>query len=566
MTARTQDTSDPQKSAFVRLGHRLVLVGFGITVAIFIAAPIMAIAWRSLPFPGFFVEQTLVINDNKGENWSGLAAGVVSGQHLERIGGIEVNDAREYRAALSSFDDFARVSVFVTSRDGIGTLIPTIILGRLSPSDIIRFFWLPYLIGLVYLGVGVWIYRARGIAFSGLALAIFCVLTAVICALIFDLSTTHIATGIWTTAIALVSASLLSLGMCFPQEWRILRKRLWALALPYAVSLPLAGWNLLTSYDNANPWAYHTAWGASYRFLAFAILFFIGVLVYQERRSPSFTVRRQARIVLLGSTLAFLPILSWFISPLFNLPITFNVSLFLPPLILFPLSVAVAILRYRLLEIDMLVNRAIVYGVLTAIIAGLFTAMIILSQKIFIALTGSANDAALVITTLIVGSAIAPIRARIQAFVDKQFKETPDDTRALQTFNEQMGFYIQMNSPEELTRRLLHESAAAVSAESGAFALLNGDPGKARILHIYQRWRGETMLSLPVEAGGRRYGLLMLGPRTTGRPYTQEEYKLLKRISDRTAQAIQLTGREPGSSEPRSNRPEKDEPQRRPVR
>ncbi len=550
MAAQTHGAPSLQKSAFVRLGHRLTLIGFGITVAIFIAAPIVALSWRSLPFPGFFVEQTLVINDNKGENWSGLAAGVVSGQHLERIGGIEVNNAREYRAALSSFDNFGRVSVFVTSRDRTGMLIPTIILGRLSSSDFIRFFWLPYLIGLVYLGVGVWIYRARGNVFSGLALAIFCVLTAVICALIFDLSTTHIATGVWTTAISLVSASLISLGMSFPQEWRILRKRLWALALPYAISLPLAVWNLLASYNNTDPWAYHAAWGASYRFLAFAILFFIGVLIYQERRSASATVRRQARIVLLGSALAFLPILAWFISPLANLPITFNVSLFLPPLILFPLSVAIAILRYRLLEIDMLVNRAIVYGVLTAIIAGLFTAMIILSQKVFIALTGSANDAALVITTLIVGSAIAPIRARIQAFVDKQFKESPDDTRALQAFSEQVGFYIQMNSPEELTRRLLHESAAAVRAESGAFALLNGDPGKVRILHTYQRWRGETMLSLPVETNGQRYGVMLLGPRTTGQPYTQQEYRLLKQISDQTAAAIRMTGREPDSPDP----------------
>lgn len=543
MVAARQNAQKPQPDGFVLLGHRLTLTGFTLAVVIFIAAPILAISWRNLPFPGIFIEQTMIVNENSGDNWSGLAEGVLPGQRLERIGGIQVEKPRDYQDTVATFSAGERVSIFVTNRDGTGKLIPTITLSKLSIPDFLRFFWLPYLIGLVYLGVGIWIYRARGRVFAGLALSIFCVLTAVICALIFDLSTTHMLPAVWIVALCFASASLLSLGMCFPQEWRILRKRLWALALPYAISIPPAVWNLLVLNDTSRPWDYQAAWGASYRLLAFAILFFIGVLIYQERKSPSATVRRQARIVLLGSALAFLPILTWFISPLLKLPMSFNVGLFLPPLILFPLSVAVAILRYRLLEIDTLVNRAIVYGVLTAIIAGLFTAMIILSQKIFIALTGTANDAALVITTLIVGSAITPLRTRIQAFVDKQFKELPDDTRSLTAFSEQVAFYLQMNSPEELTRRLLHESAAALQADNGAFAMSNGDPAHARIVHTYRHWRGEALINLPVEANGRRIGYLMLGPRISGQAYTQQEYQLLKRISDQTAEAIEVSQR-----------------------
>ncbi len=543
MNLARPDGQNPPPNGFVLLGHRLTLTGFALAVVIFIAAPILAISWRNLPFPGIFVEQTLVVNENAGENWSGLAEGVLPGQLLERIGGIQVKSPKEYHDAVANFSAGEKVSIFVTNRDGTGKLIPSITLSRLSIPDFLRFFWLPYGIGLAYLGVGIWIYRARGKVFAGLALAIFCVLTAVICALIFDLSTTHALPGVWTAALSFASASLLSLGMCFPQEWRILRKRLWALALPYAIAAPLAVWNLLVLNDTSRPWEYQAAWGMSYRLLAVAILLFIGVLVYQERKSSSPTVRRQARIVLLGSALAFLPILTWFIAPLLRLPMRFNISLFLPPLILFPLSVATAILRYRLLEIDALVNRAIVYGVLTAMIAGLFTAMIILSQKIFIALTGTTNDAALVITTLIVGSAIAPLRTRIQAFVDRQFKELPDDTRSLLAFSEQLRLYVQMNTPEELTRRLLLEAAAALGAENGAFSISNGNPAQTRIIHTYQSWRGEAMINLPVETNGQRIGYLMLGPRISGQAYTQQEYQLLKRISEQTAQAIEFSQR-----------------------
>lgn len=320
----------------------------------------------------------------------------------------------------------------------------------------------------------------------------------------------------------------------------MLHRRLWVLAVPYALVIPLAIWNLLVLYDTRNPWAYYDSWGATYRFVALGILFFIGVMVYHARRSARPVVRRQARIVLLGSTLAFAPILAWFLSPLFGRPINFNSMVFLPPLILFPLSIGIAILRYRLWEIDAIINRTVVYGLLTAILAGIFTAMIAFSQRLFIALTGEKSDAAIVLTTLIVGSAIAPVKSWVQVFVDRQFKETPDHTRSLQAFGSQVRSFIQMSSADLLTLRLLEESAEALQAENGAIVVVRDDRVQPQILHTYKQWRGEVQFNMPVEFDGRCYGYLQLGPRLNGKPYTQQEYKTIKKVGDQVAAAVQL--------------------------
>lgn len=86
------------------------------------------------------------------------------------------------------------------------------------------------------------------------------------------------------------------------------------------------------------------------------------------------------------------------------------------------LAIAVAILRYRLYEIDVIINRTLVYGALSAVLAGVYTASITLSQRVFMAVTGERSDAAIVLTTLIVASTFTPLKTRLQSIVDARLK------------------------------------------------------------------------------------------------------------------------------------------------
>lgn len=85
-------------------------------------------------------------------------------------------------------------------------------------------------------------------------------------------------------------------------------------------------------------------------------------------------------------------------------------------------AIAIAILRYRLYEIDLIINRTLVYGTLTAILAGVYTASITLSTRLFSSVTGERSDAAIVLTTLIVVSLVTPLKTRLQSIVDQQIR------------------------------------------------------------------------------------------------------------------------------------------------
>jgi hypothetical protein len=88
----------------------------------------------------------------------------------------------------------------------------------------------------------------------------------------------------------------------------------------------------------------------------------------------------------------------------------------------FPVATAIAISRYRLFDIDVLLGRTLVYLPLTAILGGLYTASIALFQRVFVALTGETSDSAIVLTVLVVAAAFTPVRKALEGVVERRFR------------------------------------------------------------------------------------------------------------------------------------------------
>jgi hypothetical protein len=93
-----------------------------------------------------------------------------------------------------------------------------------------------------------------------------------------------------------------------------------------------------------------------------------------------------------------------------------------------PVAAAIAILRHRLYDIDLILKRAFVYLPLTGILGGLYAAGVALFQRLFQAITGDTSDAAIVIATLVLAGMFTPIRNSLQSIVDRHFK--PESTEA----------------------------------------------------------------------------------------------------------------------------------------
>lgn len=89
---------------------------------------------------------------------------------------------------------------------------------------------------------------------------------------------------------------------------------------------------------------------------------------------------------------------------------------------LLPVAAAVAILHHRLYDIDLILNRALVYIPLTGILGGMYAAGVALFQRLFVTVTGDRSDAAVVLATLVLAGMFTPVKNGLQSFVDRRFR------------------------------------------------------------------------------------------------------------------------------------------------
>jgi hypothetical protein len=112
-----------------------------------------------------------------------------------------------------------------------------------------------------------------------------------------------------------------------------------------------------------------------------------------------------------------------------------------------PVAAGIAILRYRLYDIDVIINRTLVYSALTAALALVYVGSIVVLQGLFRALTGETSQLAVVASTLAIAALFIPLRRRVQAFIDRRFyRRKYDMATTLQAFNVRLRNDVDLDS------------------------------------------------------------------------------------------------------------------------
>lgn len=207
-------------------------------------------------------------------------------------------------------------------------------------------------------------------------------------------------------------------------------------------------------------------------------------------------------------------------------------------IVAFPLAIAVAILRYRLYDIDLLINRTLVYAGLTAILGALYAAAVTFLNRVFISVSGQKSDAAYVVTAFAVAVAFGPVKDWLQRQVDRRVGRG-DAAQRLEQFREGVDGVVAVIDIERLTHHLLDSAVAAFNARWAAL-YLESSAGP-----VYTRGdvNGSSGIEVTLRHDGREVGRLVMGGRRGDAEYGERDRLALHRCADSVAEAIALADR-----------------------
>ncbi|PLS86472.1 MAG: sensor histidine kinase [Actinobacteria bacterium] len=283
------------------------------------------------------------------------------------------------------------------------------------------------------------------------------------------------------------------------------------------------------------------------------LLFVLGLLLsgvlaqtYRYRRVSGLVERQQTKWVVFGFAAAisgFLAVL-FFSGVLFSLPgpgtgtlseLVASTAMTLS-MLLIPLSIGVAILRYRLFDIDLIINRTLVYGALTACVVGIYVLVVGYLGALF--RTGG-NLAISLVATGLVAVLFAPLRDRLQRGVNRlMYGERDDPYRVLSRLGQRLEATLE---PHSVLPAVAETVAHALKLPHVAIELKRGD--EYETVAEYGRPAGQP-LRLSLVYGTETVGRIVLSPRSPGESFTPADRRLLDDLARQAgiaAHAVRLT-------------------------
>jgi sigma-B regulation protein RsbU (phosphoserine phosphatase) len=399
---------------------------------------------------------------------------------------------------------------------------------------------------------------------------------------------------LYSLMLPVCGAAIWRLAIYFPMPKQRLmgpqRARWW----PYGVGLLLGSLNAVAAYGrthatvqdvlNGVPGWWTIIGSASLFYTVIAVLVLLGGLIYDAVRTQDATVRRQVRIVIIGLVIGVLPQVLGELLPL---------ALRQKPLIssnmgyvfltLAPMALAYAIMRYRMFDVSQVVQRGVVYLLVSSGLMGLYFLLVTALQALLRELTGGSSELVAIVSSVGVAVLLAPVIARSQQLAERLlFRERFLLRAALHDFGTQIAAFYEL---DPLADALVDEIRRLLRVDAAALYLCREEQGETRrldrlrvrgalaaatrpTLRVPNRWVLATVaqpaasdldlpglrgadtemwhdlhtagvaLVLPLVTGGDLVGLLLLGRKHHQTGYLREEIEVLEALAGQAALAL----------------------------
>jgi len=302
-----------------------------------------------------------------------------------------------------------------------------------APAEKSQYNWLR-LISLIYLGIGLYVLLRRWTAPSSTHFYLFCLVSFIFYCFHYSGKLNAFDWTIYwgnVAALLLQPALFLHFVLTFPERRWFVRKHAWAIPVVYVPGLLLLGVHVLTlEWLRASE---VIRWNLDRVEMGYLALLFIAaatVLLYNYQHARTPILRQQLKWVTRGTILAITPFTLFYVIPYLTgaLP-TSSMKVSVLSLGILPLTFGYAIFRYRLMDVDLIFKRGMVYTLAAAAIAGTYFAVVAGVAEVVHARVPSSGPLGLVLAIVVTALVFDPVRKWIQERIDQFFYRTRYDYR-----------------------------------------------------------------------------------------------------------------------------------------
>jgi hypothetical protein len=399
---------------------RIALAGMVLLLLVVtIICVVNALKWVNKPFPGFLLNERMAIAPIGQYNWTGVQAGLKYPDKILTADGRAVSSTGELEEVIIQKPVGTPIS-YTVERGGqiVEVRVSSM---RFTWVDLLMTFGSTFIAGIIYMLIGLVVFSMKPDTKVSWTFLTACLFLSLWVITIFDMQSTHYGfIRLYLISSAFFPAAFVHFSLYFPEPRRFILKYPRLQILPYLIFLMI-----ITPMEYLYP---HKGFVVFY-FLAQAYMIVAALAVLypvtaEYFRPTSVLARQRAKVVLLGAALAFpIQTSAYFSQLVFGsfLGLRIQTNLLALPLMIFPASIAYAIAKHNLFDVDVYIKRAVGYAILTAFIVGAYM-VVSIPLNILVGRYQVAQSRAFpILFTLAVILVFNPLRNRIQAFVDRVF-------------------------------------------------------------------------------------------------------------------------------------------------